>query len=332
MKRPLFFALLVIALPIHFVLAQPELSDDTVLLSRGDVTLTYGDWKAHVRDVPVESRADFATNPLLMAKYMDNLWTWKVLAEQARDAGFDQDPDVAADLRYATEKALGRAWLYDAAEGARETDYAQQAREHYLIYEDEFVTPELVTVSHIVVSIEGRSDEEALARAEEIRTEVVAGARPFAELAVEYSDEPRVEENRGLVGTHPRGRFVKEFEDAAFALTEPGQVSEPVRTRFGYHIIVLNRRVSEKVIEFEEVRAELEARYELQNQERSRLRRAEGAKDMTGRELNVEALRLMMPLDQLSARKVFEQAEREAQLEAEQAQREAEQGAGATGD
>jgi len=133
----------------------------------------------------------------------------------------------------------------------------------------------------------------------------------------------------------PRGRFLQEFEDAAVALTGSGQVSEPVRTRVGYHIILLTSRVPAKVTEFEEVRDELELRYEIKNRERWRLRRAEAAQDMSGRELNVEALRLIMPLDRLSARRVFEQAEREAEqarLEAEQAQLEAEQEAAATGD
>ncbi|MEJ2110786.1 MAG: peptidylprolyl isomerase, partial [Acidobacteriota bacterium] len=81
------------------------------------------------------------------------------------------------------------------------------------------------------------AEEEAVrAKAESVLEKLKAGG-DFAALAREYSEDQGSAEQGGYLGTFPRGRMVKEFEDAAFSL-EPGQISELVRTPdYGFHII-----------------------------------------------------------------------------------------------
>lgn len=89
-----------------------------------------------------------------------------------------------------------------------------------------------VEVGHILIR-----DTDAAARQKlmDIRAQLENGA-DFESLASQYSQDPSVADNKGRLGFISRGQFVKAFEDAAFAL-KPGDISEPVQTRFGLHLI-----------------------------------------------------------------------------------------------
>jgi len=89
-----------------------------------------------------------------------------------------------------------------------------------------------IEVGHILIR---GHDEQARDTAQDVREELEAGAS-FEETALEFSEDPSVEQNKGRLGFISRGQFVKAFEDVAFRL-EVGALSEPVETRFGYHVI-----------------------------------------------------------------------------------------------
>jgi len=101
---------------------------------------------------------------------------------------------------------------------------------------------ETVEASHILISHKDaprarvtRTKEEARQLAEQVLAEVKKGG-DFAELADKYSDDPGSKKRGGKLGAFSRRRMLKPFADAAFAL-KPGEVSDLVETRFGYHII-----------------------------------------------------------------------------------------------
>lgn len=113
---------------------------------------------------------------------------------------------------------------------------------------------------HILLETgDDRNAEEAVAALEEARARVAAG-ESFADIAAELSEDPGSAEQGGDLGFAGRGIFDPAFEEALFALEAPGDVSEPVETDFGYHLIQLEAVRQNEYPEFAAVRAEIEQR------------------------------------------------------------------------
>ena len=105
-----------------------------------------------------------------------------------------------------------------------------------------FLLQEQVHASHILISTPGRSEEEALALIQSLQENVTQSN--FADYAEKYSEDPGSRQQGGDLGWFKKGQMVPEFEQAAFAL-QPGQISEPVKTQFGYHLIYLIEKRNE---------------------------------------------------------------------------------------
>ncbi|HWF86480.1 MAG TPA: peptidylprolyl isomerase, partial [Vicinamibacterales bacterium] len=100
---------------------------------------------------------------------------------------------------------------------------------------EQYSTPEQVRASHILFKTEGKDDAAVKAKAEEVLKQAKSGA-DFAELAKKYSEDESSAKNGGDLDYFSRGRMVPEFDQVAFTL-QPGQISDLVKTQFGYHII-----------------------------------------------------------------------------------------------
>ena len=102
---------------------------------------------------------------------------------------------------------------------------------------DQYTTPEQVRASHILLKTEGKDDAAVKAKAEELLKQARAGA-DFADLAKKNSEDDASAKNGGDLDYFGRGRMVPEFDAAVFAMA-PGQISDLVKTQYGYHIIKL---------------------------------------------------------------------------------------------
>ncbi|MBM4761121.1 hypothetical protein GNT69_02325 [Bacillus sp. B15-48] len=108
--------------------------------------------------------------------------------------------------------------------------------------------PEQVEASHILVEDE--------AAASEVKEKLNTG-EDFVELAMEYSTDTSNAENGGELGLFSKGTMVEEFENAAFSMNK-GEISDPVKTDYGYHIIKVMDKKEAKEAAFEEYKEEIE--------------------------------------------------------------------------
>lgn len=134
-------------------------------------------------------------------------------------------------------------------------DLTATAEDRYKANPDQFKIAETAEAQHVLVDVK-KHGEAARARAEEVRAKALAGT-DFSELAKEYSDDTGSASRGGNLGRFPRGRMLKTFEDATFAMRNPGQISEVVETSYGFHVIRLISYQAPRQIPFEEVKERL---------------------------------------------------------------------------
>ena len=129
----------------------------------------------------------------------------------------------------------------------------EEAKKYYDTRQDLFQTEILLTASHIL-KMARTEDELAVAEKKiiEIRKQLKEG-KDFIELVKQESDDAQ---NNGHLGTFGKGRMVPPFEKAAFAL-ETGEISDPVKTQFGWHLILLHDKKEPEVTQFVDVKEKI---------------------------------------------------------------------------
>lgn len=230
---------------------------DRVVIERGTAKITLDDLDGRLSRMAMHEKSAYAAKPENMANLLNRLLINRQLANEAREMRLDQDPSVRRDLELAMEEVLAIHRLNALLAPGSQPDFSQLARERYLANPQQFSSPEHATVQHILVTTEGRSEDEAMDLAREIRGKAVATGADFTALVEQYSDDPSKASNGGRIIVSRPGELVPEFEAAAKSLQNPGDVSEPVQTAFGYHVIRLVERSPARVAPFEDIEAEL---------------------------------------------------------------------------
>jgi parvulin-like peptidyl-prolyl isomerase len=200
-----------------------------------------------------------ASTPEGKRQLAERLAEMKILAQEARRIGLPAKPEVAAQLKLQEENFLASALFQQlmasakpseadlkAAYEAHKSDYEQAKARHILIR---------FTGSRVPVRKDQKelTEAEALAKATALRARIVKG-EDFAAIAKAESDDTGSGASGGDLGEVTRGRTIPEFENAIFTLPL-NQVSEPLKTQFGYHLIQVQERGT---IPFDKVKADLE--------------------------------------------------------------------------
>ncbi len=201
-----------------------------------------------IEEVLIEQEVDRVnpeTDEALVQQELQKMLKKQETKRQLKQAGQNRDR-VIENMR---KQLYRRLQAYEIMEAAMRQDPPsdEDVAAFYQKNENYFKVPEQVRASHVLVR---QSGEAGRARIDEICAEL-DGGRKFAEVAREFSEDTSAEQG-GDLGWLPRGQAVAPFEKVAFGL-EPGQVSEPFDTQFGWHIVQLHERQDARVQPLEEV-------------------------------------------------------------------------------
>ncbi len=172
----------------------------------------------------------------------------------AMEQNMEDNLDYQRSLKKIKDNFLKQYAMNDMFQKAQVTD--EEVEAYYEENPGQFESPPQTLASHILVA-----EEE---KAQEIKKDLDAGAS-FEEQAKQHSSCPSSEKG-GDLGYYPKGRMVPEFETAADDL-EMGEVSTPVKTQFGYHIIKVMDRKEGETRQLDEVRQQLEQHLVAQKQQ-----------------------------------------------------------------
>jgi parvulin-like peptidyl-prolyl isomerase len=142
-----------------------------------------------------------------------------------------------------------------------------EVQKYYDENKNQYVQKERIRASQILILVppnaEPGKDAEARAKADEVLKKARSG-EDFSELAKQTSEGPTAVRG-GDLGYFQRGRMVPEFEEVAFSLQKAGDISNVVKTKFGYHIVKLTDKQPEKLLGLDEVKERIVRQLESKN-------------------------------------------------------------------
>jgi peptidyl-prolyl cis-trans isomerase C len=236
--------------------AAPEAADP-VVLTVGSEKITQSMFQEIISSLPAQQQAQLTT-PEARRSLAEQVAELKVMAQEARARKLDQSAAVKAKAALQMDQILANA-IYQQLTAGDPDDAALRA--YYAAHKQDW---DEVKARHILIRMQGSrvpvrdghkdlTDAEALAKAKEVRAKIVGGAK-FEDQAKIESDDTGSGDNGGDLGTFGAGQMVPEFDEVVFK-APIGQVTEPIKTAYGYHLILVEERKSKP---FEEARADIE--------------------------------------------------------------------------
>lgn len=231
---------------------------DPVIMTAGTLQIRKSEFEAAIKSLPNEYQ-QFAMGAG-KKQFAEDFLRMKLLAAQGMQAGLDKDPAIVSQLALMRENLVATEQLRRV-----EKDLVITDAELKKAYEDNKKDYEQVHARHILIAPKGSpaakegttmTDEQAKAKAEAIRKQLVDGTAKFEDLAKKESDDTGSGANGGDLGAFSHGQMVPEFEKAAFE-AKINEIPPVVKTQFGYHVI---QTTAHDYVPFEGVKATLEKR------------------------------------------------------------------------
>ncbi|MEP7355220.1 MAG: peptidylprolyl isomerase [Acidobacteriota bacterium] len=230
---------------------------DPVVLTVGTEKITQSMFEQIISTLNEQQRASLQ-DPEARRSLAEQIAELKIMAQEGRTRKLDVSPEVKMKIAMQADQVVANA-LYQDMMKAKIDDAAMMEfyNQHKQDWEEAKGRHILIRMAGSRVPVrEGQKDlttEEALAKAKELRAKIVAGA-DFEAIAKAESDDTGSGVNGGDLGSFSRGQMIGAFDDTAFSIPV-GEISQPIQTEFGYHLIKIDER---KAAKFEDVRTEIE--------------------------------------------------------------------------
>ncbi|NLX62414.1 MAG: peptidylprolyl isomerase [Tissierellia bacterium] len=220
------------------------MEENKVLASVNGKDITEQDVYGFINQLPAQTATQFKT-PEGMATIVKELVNQELMYLDAMEKGLNEEEDFINELEKVKASILKQYAIRKLLADVKVTE--EEILEFYKNEKDNFIEPEKVRAKHILVETEEK--------AKEILEEIKNGLS-FEEAAKKHSTCPSKTVG-GDLGEFPRGKMVPEFEEAAFALEE-GEISQPVKSQFGYHLIKLVSKKEASLIPYENLKDQIE--------------------------------------------------------------------------
>ena len=257
--RQTFAPLAFIALLALPSIASTPTSPDTILIEDGNIRVDAGDIEGFLERIPAERRVEARSSSDRIATYADSVFLARTFAAKARADGLDKDPITQRRLVQAQDALLADLYLAQVEKRASVPNLDARARELYNAEPARFTAPEQVYVQHILVGPMWRTKEMALERAKKIYEDARSGKEDFLALAARYSDDPDKKRNGGDLGYNSPTSFVEPVRKQIEAMTKKGEISPPIESPQGFHIIRFVERKKPELAKFDDVKRPLVA-------------------------------------------------------------------------
>lgn len=234
---------------------KPDVPPDKVVLTAGDLKLTAAQFDLIIESLPEQYRVNARGSG--RREFGQNLARILVLAQEGKRRKLDETPGYKVQADFQLENFLANKAFTDIADHTKvdDSDLQKYYDAHKAEYEQVHARHILIHTAPLSAGQKEQSDADALAKAQALRKKIVDGA-DFAAVASQESDDTGSKVKGGDLGSFKRGQMVPPFEQAAFSL-KVGEMSEPVKSQYGYHLIKVEGREAKT---FAEVKPELEKR------------------------------------------------------------------------
>lgn len=221
------------------ITASAEDSNSLKYYSTSQFSVTEFDRKMYLRNAPPEAGGGIGSRARNLSALSD-LYAIKFLAGEAQNLDLLSEVEKEWLAEYAISMELIERYLRKMVEDKlAATDWEAEAREQYLASPEDYRVPESVSLRTLLIRTEDRTESEAVEIAADLLRQAAQAGADFSKLVSEHTEDANAAANGGLMSGVVRGQTVPPFEEAAFALRMPGELSEPVVSQFGVHLIQL---------------------------------------------------------------------------------------------